>query len=53
MLLWVIFLAEVIFRFTEACAKLVKPGGYFIAAGIIQTKKGSSKRINGISQGLK
>jgi ribosomal protein L11 methyltransferase len=32
-------LAEVIVRFTDDAAKLVKPGGYFITAGIIQPKK--------------
>lgn len=32
-------LAEVIMRFTDDVAKVVKPGGYFIASGIIQTKK--------------
>lgn len=32
-------LAEVILRFTDDVAKVVKPGGYFIASGIIQQKK--------------
>ncbi|MFJ7854275.1 50S ribosomal protein L11 methyltransferase [Peribacillus frigoritolerans] len=32
-------LAEVIMRFTDDVAKVVKPGGFFIASGIIQTKK--------------
>ncbi|WP_419881438.1 50S ribosomal protein L11 methyltransferase [Peribacillus sp. B-H-3] len=32
-------LAEVIMRFTDDVAKAVKPGGYFIASGIIQAKK--------------
>ncbi|CAH0347057.1 50S ribosomal protein L11 methyltransferase [Bacillus sp. CECT 9360] len=32
-------LAEVIVRFTDDVAKVVKPGGYFIASGIIQPKK--------------
>lgn len=32
-------LAEVILRFTDDAAKAVKPGGYFIASGIIQPKK--------------
>ncbi|MGE6375425.1 50S ribosomal protein L11 methyltransferase [Peribacillus muralis] len=32
-------LAEVIMRFTDDVAKVVKPGGYFIASGIIQPKK--------------
>lgn len=32
-------LAEVIMRFTEDAAKLVKKGGYFITSGIIQQKK--------------
>ncbi|PLS15180.1 50S ribosomal protein L11 methyltransferase [Bacillus sp. M6-12] len=32
-------LAEVIIRFTDDVAKAVKPGGYFIASGIIQQKK--------------
>ncbi|CAH0230443.1 50S ribosomal protein L11 methyltransferase [Peribacillus sp. NPDC101481] len=32
-------LAEVIMRFTDDVAKVVKPGGHFIASGIIQTKK--------------
>jgi ribosomal protein L11 methyltransferase len=32
-------LAEVIMRFTDDVAKVVKPDGYFIASGIIQTKK--------------
>ena len=36
-------LAEVILRFTEEVAKTVKPGGYFIAAGIIQQKKDQVK----------
>ncbi|MBU8879446.1 50S ribosomal protein L11 methyltransferase [Bacillus sp. FJAT-29790] len=32
-------LAEVILRFTNEVASIVKPGGYFIASGIIQQKK--------------
>lgn len=32
-------LAEVILRFTDDVAKVVKPGGYFIASGIIGQKK--------------
>jgi ribosomal protein L11 methyltransferase len=32
-------LAEVILRFTDDVARTVKPGGYFIASGIIQPKK--------------
>jgi ribosomal protein L11 methyltransferase len=36
-------LAEVILRFTDHVAKTVKPGGYFIAAGIIQQKKDQVK----------
>ncbi|MFJ7746235.1 50S ribosomal protein L11 methyltransferase [Peribacillus sp. NPDC097295] len=32
-------LAEVIMRFTDDVAKIVKPGGHFIASGIIQPKK--------------
>lgn len=32
-------LAEVIVRFTDDAAKVVKKGGYFIASGIIQQKK--------------
>ncbi|RDU35429.1 50S ribosomal protein L11 methyltransferase [Neobacillus piezotolerans] len=32
-------LAEVILRFTEDVARVVKPGGTFIASGIIQAKK--------------
>jgi ribosomal protein L11 methyltransferase len=36
-------LAEVILRFTEDVAETVKPGGYFIAAGIIQQKKDQVK----------
>ncbi|WP_409301769.1 50S ribosomal protein L11 methyltransferase [Peribacillus sp. SCS-155] len=32
-------LAEVIIRFTDDVADVVKPGGYFIASGIIQPKK--------------
>lgn len=32
-------LAEVILRFTDEAAKAVKPGGYFIASGIIKQKK--------------
>ncbi|MCP1494067.1 ribosomal protein L11 methyltransferase [Peribacillus frigoritolerans] len=38
-------LAEVIMRFTDDVAKVVKPGGYFIASGIIQTKKQERKRL--------
>jgi ribosomal protein L11 methyltransferase len=36
-------LAEVILRFTEDAARVVKPGGYFIASGIIQPKKDQVK----------
>ena len=36
-------LAEVILRFTDDVGKTVKPGGYFIAAGIIQQKKDQVK----------
>ncbi|MEH7178805.1 50S ribosomal protein L11 methyltransferase [Neobacillus vireti] len=36
-------LAEVILRFTEDVARVVKPGGYFIASGIIQQKKDEVK----------
>lgn len=32
-------LAEVILRFTDDAAKIIKPGGYFITSGIIQQKK--------------
>lgn len=32
-------LAEVILRFTDDAAKVIKPGGYFIVSGIIQPKK--------------
>ena len=32
-------LAEVIVRFTDDAANVVKPGGYFITSGIIQQKK--------------
>ncbi|MEH7251366.1 50S ribosomal protein L11 methyltransferase [Neobacillus niacini] len=32
-------LAEVILRFTDDVARVVKPGGFFIASGIIQQKK--------------
>lgn len=32
-------LAEIIMRFTDDVGKVVKPGGYFIASGIIQPKK--------------
>ncbi|MFB6469405.1 50S ribosomal protein L11 methyltransferase [Cytobacillus sp. Hz8] len=32
-------LAEVILRFTDDVARIVKPGGYFIASGIIHKKK--------------
>jgi ribosomal protein L11 methyltransferase len=32
-------LAEVIVRFTDDAAKIIKPGGYFITSGIIQQKK--------------
>ena len=34
-------LAEVIMRFTDDVAKVVKPGGYFIASGIIQQERRS------------
>lgn len=37
-------LAEVIMRFTDDVAKVVKPGGYFIASGIIQPKKEDVKQ---------
>lgn len=36
-------LAEVILRFTEDVARVVKPGGQFIASGIIQPKKDQVK----------
>lgn len=36
-------LAEVILRFTESAAEVVKPGGSFIASGIIQPKKDQVK----------
>ncbi|AZV44448.1 MULTISPECIES: 50S ribosomal protein L11 methyltransferase [Peribacillus] len=36
-------LAEVIMRFTDDVAKVVKPGGYFVASGIIQPKKDDVK----------
>lgn len=36
-------LAEVILRFTEDAARLVKQGGYFITAGIIRPKKDEVK----------
>jgi ribosomal protein L11 methyltransferase len=36
-------LAEVILRFTEDVARVVKPDGYFIASGIIQPKKDQVK----------
>lgn len=36
-------LAEVILRFTEDVARVIKPGGYFIASGIIQPKKDQVK----------
>jgi ribosomal protein L11 methyltransferase len=36
-------LAEVILRFTEDVARVVKPEGYFIASGIIQPKKDQVK----------
>ena len=36
-------LAEVIVRFTDAAAQCLKPGGYFITAGIIQQKKDEVK----------
>jgi ribosomal protein L11 methyltransferase len=36
-------LAEVILRFTEDVARVVKPGGHFIASGIIQQKKNQVK----------
>ncbi|MDP4104657.1 MAG: 50S ribosomal protein L11 methyltransferase [Bacillota bacterium] len=36
-------LAEVILRFTEDVARVVKPNGYFIASGIIQPKKDQVK----------
>jgi ribosomal protein L11 methyltransferase len=37
-------LAEVIVRFTDAAAQCLKPGGYFITAGIIQQKKDEVKQ---------
>ncbi|RID89472.1 50S ribosomal protein L11 methyltransferase [Peribacillus asahii] len=37
-------LAEVIMRFTDDVAKVVKPGGYFVASGIIQPKKDDVKQ---------
>jgi ribosomal protein L11 methyltransferase len=36
-------LAEVILRFTDDVARVVKPGGIFIASGIIQQKKDQVK----------
>jgi ribosomal protein L11 methyltransferase len=36
-------LAEVIVRFTDAAAQCIKPGGYFITAGIIGQKKDEVK----------
>jgi ribosomal protein L11 methyltransferase len=36
-------LAEVIVRFTDAAVQCLKPGGYFITAGIIQQKKDEVK----------
>ncbi|MFD2679933.1 50S ribosomal protein L11 methyltransferase [Bacillus seohaeanensis] len=36
-------LAEIILRFTDDAAALVKPGGYFITSGIIQPKKNQVK----------
>ena len=36
-------LAEVIVRFTDDAANVVKPGGYFITSGIIQQKKDEVK----------
>ncbi|NRD80808.1 50S ribosomal protein L11 methyltransferase, partial [Bacillus sp. BRMEA1] len=36
-------LAEVILRFTEQAAKVVKPGGSFITSGIIHAKKDQVK----------
>lgn len=36
-------LAEIIMRFTDDVEKVVKPGGYFIASGIIQPKKDDVK----------
>ena len=36
-------LAEVILRFTEDVGRVVKPGGHFIASGIIQQKKNQVK----------
>ncbi|MBS4215599.1 MULTISPECIES: 50S ribosomal protein L11 methyltransferase [Neobacillus] len=36
-------LAEVILRFTDDAARIVKPGGYFITSGIIQQKKDQVK----------
>lgn len=36
-------LAEVILRFTQDGARAIKPGGYFIASGIIQPKKDQVK----------
>ncbi|WP_462412267.1 50S ribosomal protein L11 methyltransferase [Neobacillus sp. Marseille-QA0830] len=37
-------LAEVIVRFTEDAARVIKPGGHFIASGIIQQKKEQVKQ---------
>ncbi|RFU71675.1 50S ribosomal protein L11 methyltransferase [Peribacillus saganii] len=42
-------LAEVIIRFTDDVAKAVKPGGYFIASGIIQQKKQDVKEAIEVS----
>ncbi|MDQ1144985.1 ribosomal protein L11 methylase PrmA [Bacillus sp. SORGH_AS 510] len=36
-------LAEVILRFTDDVARVIKPGGSFIASGIIQQKKDQVK----------
>lgn len=44
-------LAEVIMRFTDDVGKVVKPGGYFIASGIINPKKEDVKHAI-VSAGL-
>lgn len=40
-------LAEVIVRFVDDAAKVLKPGGMFITSGIISAKKKMSKSVNG------
>ncbi len=37
-------LAEVIMQFTDDVQRLLKPGGYFIASGIIESKAGAVKK---------